>query len=122
MLRTPTWKKPSWNSPKRLEVPRPGLRPGRMGQLNSLVVKRSVVIAGRKTSISLDAFWNSVREIAHMRKETLSQLVASIDANRKAANLSSVIRVFVLEFYRNQFEREMMVSQAVDDPKSTSVS
>ena len=94
-----------------------------MGQLNSLVVKRSIVIAGRKTSISIeDAFWNSLREIAHRRKETPLQLVASIDANRKAGNLSSVIRVFVLDFYRNQFEREMMVSQAVDDPKSTSVS
>ena len=120
MLRTPTSKKPNWNSPKRLEVPQPRLRPGRMGQLNSLVVKRSVVIAGRKTSISLEgAFWNSLREIAHMRKETLSQLVASIDANRKAANLSSVIRVFVLDFYRSQFEHDVMVSQAVDDPKST---
>ena len=118
MLRTPTSKKPSWNSPKRLEVPQPRLRPGRMGQLNSLVVKRSVVIAGRKTSISLeDAFWNSLREIAHRRKGTLSQLVASIDANRKAANLSSVIRVFVLDFYRSQFEHEVMVSQAVDDSK-----
>ena len=86
--------------------------------MNSLVVKRSIVIAGRKTSISIeDAFWNSLREIAHRRKETPSQLVTSIDANRKAA-----IRVFVLEFYRNQFEREMMVSQAVDDPKSTCVS
>ena len=84
--------------------------------MNSLVVKRSIVIAGRKTSISIeDAFWNSLREIAHRRKETLSQLIGSIDANRKAANLSSVIRVFVLEFYRNQFEREMMVSQAIDD-------
>ena len=93
-----------------------------MGQLNSLVVKRSVVIAGRKTSISIeDAFWNSLREIAHRRKETPSQLVAS-DANRKAANLSSVIRVFVLDFYRNQFERELMVSQAADGSKSTSVS
>ena len=88
--------------------------------MESLVIKRSVVIAGRKTSISLeDSFWNSLREIAHMREETLSQLVASIDANRKAANLSSVIRVFVLDFYRSQFEREVMVSQAVDDPKST---
>ena len=64
--------------------------------MESLVIKRSVVIAGRKTSISLeDSFWNSLREIAHMRKETLSQLVASIDANRKASNLSSVIRVLV---------------------------
>ena len=87
--------------------------------MESLVVKRSIVIAGRKTSISLeDAFWNSLREIANRRKETLSQLVASIDANRKAANLSSAVRVFVLDFYRSQFEREVMVSQAVDDSKS----
>ena len=94
-----------------------------MGQLNSLVVKRSVVIAGRKTSISLeDAFWNSLREIAHRRKETLSQLIGSIEANRRAANLSSVIRVFVLDFYRIQFERVVMVSQAVDDSKSTPTS
>jgi predicted DNA-binding ribbon-helix-helix protein len=87
--------------------------------VESLVVKRSIVIAGRKTSISLeDAFWNSLREIAHRHNETLPQLVASIDANRKAANLSSVIRVFVLDFYRSQFEREVMVSQALYDSKS----
>jgi len=87
--------------------------------VESLVVKHSIDIAGRKTSISLeDVFWNSLREIAHRRKETLSQLVASIDANRKAANLSSAVRVFVLDFYRSQFEREVMVSQAVDDSKS----
>ena len=87
--------------------------------MESLVVKHSIDIAGRKTSISLeDVFWNSLREIAHRRKETLSQLVASIDANRKAANLSSAIRVFVLDFYRSQFEREVMISQAVDDSKS----
>ena len=83
-----------------------------------VVLRRSIVIAGRKTGISLeDAFWNSLREIAHRRQETVHQLVASIDANRKAANLSSVIRVFVLDFYRSQFEHEVMVSQAVDDSK-----
>ena len=88
--------------------------------MNSLVVKRSIVIAGRKTSISLeDAFWNSLREIAHRRKETVHQLVASIDANQKAANLSSAIRVFVIDFYRNQFEREVVVSRALEDLKST---
>ena len=65
--------------------------------MESLVVRRSIVIAGRKTGISLeDAFWNGLREIAHGRKETVSQLVASIDANRKAGNLSSVIRVLFL--------------------------
>ena len=94
-----------------------------MGQLNSLVVKRSVVIAGRKTSISIeDAFWNGLREIARRRKETVHQLVASIDANRKAGNLSSVLRVFVLDYYRSQLERELMVSQAVDGSKSTPTS
>jgi predicted DNA-binding ribbon-helix-helix protein len=87
--------------------------------VESLVIKRSIVIAGRKTSISLeDTFWNSLREIARRHNETLSQLVGSIDANREAANLSSVIRVFVLDFYRSQFEREVMVSQALDDSKS----
>ena len=84
--------------------------------MESLVVKHSIDIAGRKTSISLeDVFWNSLREIAHRRKETLSQLVASIDTNRTATNLSSVIRVFVLDFYRSQFERKVIVSKAVDE-------
>ena len=84
--------------------------------MESLVVKHSIDIAGRKTSISLeDVFWNSLREIAHGRKETLSQLVASIDTNRTATNLSSVIRVFVLDFYRSQFERKVIVSKAVDE-------
>jgi predicted DNA-binding ribbon-helix-helix protein len=88
--------------------------------VESLVVKRSIFIAGRKTSISIeDAFWKGLHEIAHRRKETVSQLVASIDANRKAGNLSSVIRVFVLDFYRSQFDRQVMVSQAVEDSKST---
>ena len=91
--------------------------------MESLVVRRSIVIAGRKTGISLeDAFWNGLREIAHGRKETVSQLVASIDANRKAGNLSSVLRVFVLDYYRSQLERELMVSQAVDGSKSTPTS
>ena len=91
--------------------------------MSSLVVKRSIVIAGRRTSISIeDAFWNGLREIARRRKETVHQLVASIDATRKAANLSSVIRVFVLDFYRSQFERELMVSQAVDGSRSTPTS
>ena len=69
--------------------------------MNSPVVKRSIVIAGHKTSVSLeDAFWSGLKEIASERRLTLSDLVASIDTGRAAGNLSSAIRLFVLEHYR----------------------
>ena len=62
------------------------------------IAKHSVVIAGHRTSISLeDAFWNALREIASARGQSLAGLIAWIDASRGAANLSSAIRVFVLE-------------------------
>ena len=71
--------------------------------MKSLVIKRSVVIAGHKTSVSLeDAFWNGLKEIAGRRDITLSDLVAAIDSQRHHGNLSSAIRLFVLEFYRQQ--------------------
>jgi predicted DNA-binding ribbon-helix-helix protein len=70
--------------------------------MQSSVIKRSVVVAGHKTSVSLENdFWNGLREIADGRGETLSELIAAIDANRQHANLSSAIRLFVLGFYRN---------------------
>ena len=71
--------------------------------VKSLISKRSVVIAGRKTSLSLeDEFWNSLKEIAGERGMTLAALVATIDGNRQHANLSSAIRLFVLGVYRDQ--------------------
>ena len=70
--------------------------------MKSPVVKRSIVIAGHKTSVSLeDAFWRGLKEIASGRNATLSDLVASIDADRQHGNLSSALRLFVLNFYRN---------------------
>src|ERR1700730_6777899 len=69
--------------------------------MKSQVAKRSVVVAGHKTSVSLeDAFWTSLKEIAGRRDLTLSDLVAAIDSQRDHGNLSSAIRLFVLEFYR----------------------
>ena len=63
--------------------------------MNSTVTKRSVVIAGRKTSISLeDEFWNGLKAIAHHRQRTLSAVVGEIDQKRQG-NLSSAIRVYV---------------------------
>ncbi len=71
--------------------------------MKSPVVKRSIVIAGHKTSVSLeDAFWKGLKEIANGRDMTLSDLVATIDSERQHGNLSSAIRLFVLDFYRNQ--------------------
>ena len=71
--------------------------------MKSPVVKRSIVIAGHKTSVSLeDAFWKGLKEIADDRDMTLSDLVSSIDTGRQQGNLSSAIRLFVLDHYRNQ--------------------
>jgi predicted DNA-binding ribbon-helix-helix protein len=72
--------------------------------MKSLVVKRSVVVAGHKTSVSLeDAFWKSLKEIAACGDMRVSALLAAIDSQRRHGNLSSAIRLFVLSFYREQF-------------------
>jgi predicted DNA-binding ribbon-helix-helix protein len=66
--------------------------------MKSLVVKRSVVVDGHRTSVSLeDAFWSGLKEIAHNDHMTLSNMVGDIDAHRRQANLSSAIRLFVLD-------------------------
>ena len=71
--------------------------------MKSPVVKRSIVIAGHKTSISLeDAFWKALKDIAILRRATLSDLVASIDSERQHGNLSSAIRLFVLDHYQSK--------------------
>jgi predicted DNA-binding ribbon-helix-helix protein len=75
--------------------------------MKSLVLKRSVVIAGHKTSVSLeDAFWKALKEIAVRRNMTLSELIGSIDAGRAHANLSSAVRLFIIDFYRIQLGQE----------------
>lgn len=69
--------------------------------MKSPVVKRSIVIAGHKTSVSLeDAFWKGLKDIAIVRQITLSDLVASIDTDRQHGNLSSAIRLFVLDHFQ----------------------
>jgi predicted DNA-binding ribbon-helix-helix protein len=75
--------------------------------MKSPVVKRSIVIAGHKTSVSLeDAFWKCLKEIANGRDMTLSDLVATIDTDRQQGNLSSAIRLFVLDYYRGHLGQE----------------
>jgi predicted DNA-binding ribbon-helix-helix protein len=70
--------------------------------MKSPVIKRSIVIAGHKTSVSLeDAFWRGLKGIARNRDITLSEMVAGIDSERNHGNLSSALRLFVLDHYRN---------------------
>jgi len=69
--------------------------------MKSAVIKRSIVVAGHKTSVSLeDAFWQGLRDIAVARGMNLSEMVKTIDTGRQNGNLSSAIRLFVLDHYR----------------------
>ena len=87
--------------------------------LKSAVVKRSIVVAGHKTSVSLeDAFWRGLKEIAGEHHVPLSDLIDRIDSDRQQANLSSAIRLFVLDFYREQREvdRDASAPNETGDP------
>ena len=75
--------------------------------MKSRVVKHSVNLNGRKTSVSFeDAFWEGLKEIASKRFMTVADLIANIDATRQQPNLSSAVRVFVLEYYRSHAPNE----------------
>jgi predicted DNA-binding ribbon-helix-helix protein len=74
----------------------------------SAVIKRSVVIGGHKTSVSLEEpFWSELRAIAEAQRVTVSALLRRIDHERQNANLSSAIRVFVLQHLRQQANAEL---------------
>lgn len=73
--------------------------------MKSFVVKRSIAVDGHKTSVTLEeAFWNGLKEIASDRRLSMSDLVSVIDSGRLNANLSSAIRLFVLDHYRTMTE------------------
>jgi predicted DNA-binding ribbon-helix-helix protein len=79
--------------------------------MKSAITKRSVVIGGHKTSVSLEEpFWNAVREIAGNQHMTVSSLLRQIDLERRNSNLSSAIRVFVLENVRSQAAQQQRES------------
>jgi predicted DNA-binding ribbon-helix-helix protein len=86
---------------------------------SAVVKKRSISVAGHKTSISLeDEFWKSLHEIAGERDETISQLIASIDLDREFSNLSSALRLFVLRYYRDQLDQQMVAPLDLDPSNS----
>lgn len=79
--------------------------------MKSTITKRSVVIAGHKTSVSLEEpFWAALREITQARKITVSDLMHEIDSGRINANLSSAIRVFVLDAMRQRSVKAQKVA------------
>jgi len=86
--------------------------------MKSPVVKRSIVVAGHKTSVSLEeAFWNGMKEISSLRNMTLSELVGEIDGNRQQGNLSSAIRLFVLDYFKSRAAGISAELKAHSEPK-----
>ena len=75
-----------------------------MGGLNGSAAgirKRSVVIGGYKTSVSLeDEFWDSIKEIAAEREQSTSDLISAVAEGRDRTNLSSALRIFTLNHYK----------------------
>jgi predicted DNA-binding ribbon-helix-helix protein len=78
-------------------------------QMQNIIQKRSVVIAGHRTSVSLEQpFWRALKDIAVRRRTSINRLVEEIDS-RRDGNLSSAIRVYILESaYRNRRERVLL--------------
>jgi predicted DNA-binding ribbon-helix-helix protein len=67
------------------------------------VAKRSILLAGHKTSVSLEEpFWSALKEIAREKGMSVSALVLSVDSARQRGNLSSALRTFVLDHYRRR--------------------
>ena len=79
--------------------------------MKSLLVKHTVVVKNHKTSIRLeDDFWKGLKKIAESRQQNVDRLIDEIDRKRKFANRSSAIRLFVLQFYKDQIGRRGRLS------------
>jgi predicted DNA-binding ribbon-helix-helix protein len=75
--------------------------------MKSAILKRAAIIDGRKSGVTLEEpFWDGLEEIARLRDVTRNHLVTKIDRERDQANLSSAIRLFVLEHYRSRAPAE----------------
>jgi predicted DNA-binding ribbon-helix-helix protein len=83
--------------------------------MKSAIVKRSVLLAGHKTSVSLEEpFWKGLKDIALERRQTLSELIGALDTQRKFSNLSSTVRLFVLNHYQERLANERGSTWRVD--------
>jgi predicted DNA-binding ribbon-helix-helix protein len=88
--------------------------------MKSLVVKRSVSINGHKTSVSLEeGFWEGVKEIARLNGKTTQDLIGDIERSRTTSNLSSALRLSVLEHFRQN--GPMLSGENAPDSQAPSV-
>lgn len=84
--------------------------------MKSPVLKRSIVIADHKTSVSLEEpFWQSVKEIALSRKLRVTDLIEEIDKGRGHANLSSATRLYVLAYYQNLQKAARLTRHVIEE-------
>ena len=75
--------------------------------MKSVIIKRSIVLNGHKTSVSLEnEFWEGLRQIADAQKSKVSAMVQQIDRERTNRNLSSAIRIFVFNHFRERLANE----------------
>ena len=71
--------------------------------MKSTIVKNTIEVAGHKTSLSLeDAFWLALKDIAWSRRMTLRDLIGRIYSERTYGNLSSPVRLFVLNYHKER--------------------
>jgi predicted DNA-binding ribbon-helix-helix protein len=87
--------------------------------MDSSLVKRSVTIEGHRIGISIEGlFWTSLEEIAKAQATSTSQLIASIDAGREGANLSSAIRVYVIDHFLDRIQTLDDMDESPDDDEA----
>lgn len=74
--------------------------------------KRSLTIAGHRTSISLETpFWDALKDIASREGQSVSEIVRDIDQQRGALGLSAAVRIRVLEYYKTRLDARAVVSE-----------
>jgi len=99
-----------------MNMPAPA-EPSMTTPMRSSIMKRSVVIAGHKTSVSLeDDFWNVLKEIADQRGTSLKELIETIKADRHVGTLSTALRLFVLAHLQNQISTHLRQGQRGSAP------
>ena len=75
--------------------------------MDSLVRKRSIVLRGVRTSISLEGeFWFALKEISEQKSLRVRELIEQINNDHKRDNLSSTLRLYVLSYYKNRCGEE----------------
>jgi predicted DNA-binding ribbon-helix-helix protein len=88
--------------------------------MKSLILKRSIMIAGQKTSVSLeDEFWQALKQIAAGLDMPVAELVHQIGRQREYGNLSSALRLFVLEHYLSRAKVNRTSEAAQEAPQES---